>query len=71
MSIVQSPAEFNCLGAVSEAADSRDVTLLALARTQTGAEAQVLADRDGTIWTCRTDGSGIVTGLRQGLGPTA
>ena len=32
MSVIQSPAEYNCLEAVRDTAGSRDVTLLALAR---------------------------------------
>ncbi len=68
MSVIQSPAEYNCLEAVRDTAGSQDVTLLALARTQSGAEAQILANRDGTVWTCRTNTSGAVTLLRPGLG---
>jgi hypothetical protein len=68
MSIVQSPAEYNCLTAVGQTTNSRKVTLLALARTESGAEAQVLSEREGTVWTCRTSPEGVITSLRPGLG---
>lgn len=68
MSVVQSPAEFNCLAAVEEASGSGEVTLLALARTASGAEAQVLAREDGTSWTCRTNVDGQVLSVVRGLG---
>ena len=69
MSVLQSPAEFNCFAAVEETAGRGDLTLLALARTASGAEAQILNRRDGAIYTCRTNTDGAITSLRQGLGP--
>jgi len=63
MSIVQSPDEFNCLTAVREATESDEVTLLALARTSSGAEADILARDDGSVWVCRTNTAGAVVTL--------
>jgi hypothetical protein len=65
MTLVQSPAEYACTEAVSEASGSRSVTLLALTRTETGATAQFRADRAGTFWTCSATEAGLITGLSQ------
>lgn len=65
MSLVQSPAEFACREAVSDAAGSRRVTLLALQRTPDGATAQLRVDGDGSFWTCTATEAGLVTGLAR------
>jgi hypothetical protein len=72
MTFVQSPAEFACREAVSQAAGSRRVTLLALQRTATGATAQLRADGDGSFWTCTATEAGLVTGVtRTGIASTS
>jgi hypothetical protein len=63
MSLVQSPAEFACRAAVSQAsgAAARNLTTLAVAPTEAGNRVQIKAS-DGSFWTCvATDQGGIIS----------
>ena len=63
MSLVQSPAEFACRAAVSQAsgASERNLTTLAVTPTEAGNRVQIKAG-DGSFWTCvATDGGGILS----------
>jgi hypothetical protein len=72
MSLVQSPAEFACRAAVSDASGSGRLTTLAIAPTEAGVRVQIKADRDGSFWTCMaTEGGAIISVTRSSVGRTA